>query len=230
VLRALLLDFNGVLVDDEPLHFRLLLRVLAEEGVSVEGDADPRRFLGRDDRACLVEALGSAAGAVPEERLVRLIARKAAYYQDEVRRHGYPLFPGACELVRSGAAAGLLLGVVSGALRDEVDGALAQAGLDPLLRVRVTAEDVARGKPDPEGYLRALAELNAGPPLPARLIHPHEVAAVEDSPAGLEAAGAAGLRTIGFSPGGLELPGAERVVTSLAELTPAWLARNLDPG
>jgi beta-phosphoglucomutase len=223
VLRALLLDFNGVLVDDEPLHFRLLLRVLAEEGVSPEAEADPRRFLGRDDRACLAEALAGDGGPASEGRLMRLIARKAAYYQEAIRRHGYPFFPGAGDAARACAAAGLLLGVVSGALRDEVDGALEQAGLDALVRVRVTAEDVARGKPDPEGYRRALTELNAGPPLPARLIHPHEVAAVEDSPAGLEAASAAGLRTVAFTPGGGDLSGADWAVRSWAELTPAAL-------
>ncbi len=67
------------------------------------------------------------------------------------------------------------------------------------------------GKPDPEGYRRALEALNAVPPLPERLLHPHEVLAVEDSPAGLIAAGAAGLVTLGIArdylPGLPGLPG-----------------------
>ncbi len=63
----------------------------------------------------------------------------------------------------------------------------------------VTAEDVTEGKPDPEGYLRALQELNSLPPLPERLFHPHEVLAIEDSPAGLSAAADVGLVTLGVA-------------------------------
>jgi beta-phosphoglucomutase-like phosphatase (HAD superfamily) len=63
----------------------------------------------------------------------------------------------------------------------------------------ITAEDVTESKPDPEGYRRALVALNSVPPLPERLIHPHEVVAVEDSPAGLTAAADAGLRTLGVA-------------------------------
>ena len=62
-----------------------------------------------------------------------------------------------------------------------------------------TAEDVDRGKPDPAGYALALAAINGEPPLPSRLIHPHECAAIEDSPAGVRAAAAAGLRTVGLA-------------------------------
>ena len=132
-------------------------------------------------------------------RLMRLIARKAAYYQERIRERGYPLFPGAIELVREAAAAGRMLGIVSGALREEVEGALRQTGLQSLFKVVVTAEDVSDGKPDPEGYLRALEALNSVPPLPERLIHPHEVLAVEDSPAGLAAAAEVGFVTLGVA-------------------------------
>ena len=61
----------------------------------------------------------------------------------------------------------------------------------------VAAEDVVASKPDPEGYALGLANLNELPPLPDRLLHPHEVLAIEDSPAGLQAAAAVGLRTLG---------------------------------
>jgi len=196
VIRALLFDFNGVLVDDEPLHSELFARVLAEEGVVVPTRDYAKRYFGLDDRAGFVSALTEAASPASEERIARLVARKAAYYQLAIRRGGYPYFPGAAELVRAAAAAGLPLAVVSGALRAEVEGGLRQGGLLPCFKRLITAEDVRRGKPDPEGYATALAALNSDPPLPARLIHPHEVAAIEDSPSGLEAAAACGLRTV----------------------------------
>src|SRR5688500_2569935 len=99
VLRALLLDFNGVRVDDEPLHLELLLRVLAEEGVTLRRDEAWPRFLGLGDRESFVSALGEAGQPAPAHRIARLIARKASYYQEAVRRNGYSFFPGALELV-----------------------------------------------------------------------------------------------------------------------------------
>lgn len=191
-------DFNGVLVNDEPLHLELLQRVLGEEGLALSAADYYDRLLGFDDRRCFVEALEGAGQNAPPARVARLVARKASYYQDAVRRDGYPFFPGAVELVRA-AGAELPLVMVSGALRDEIEGALRQGGLEGAFKRLVTAEDVERGKPDPEGYALAVAALNSEAPLPPRLIHPHECAALEDSPVGLEAAAAAGLRTVGVA-------------------------------
>jgi beta-phosphoglucomutase len=196
VLRAVLFDFNGVLVDDEPIHLELFQRVLDEEGIELSAEEYYADYLGYDDRGCFGAVLRRAGETPTPARLARLIARKAAYYQDRIHRQGYPFFPGAADLVRAAADRGWTLGVVSGALRDEVEGALRQEGLGELVRLLVTAEDVEEGKPDPEGYRRALELMNSQPPLPERLVHPHEVLAVEDSPAGLEAAVAAGLVTV----------------------------------
>ena len=198
MLRALIFDFNGVIVNDEPLHLQLFQRVLTEEGIRLEAADYYEKYLGFDDRGCFEAALAEAGQEVSHGRIARLIARKAAYYQEEVRRDGYPFFPGAIELVRE-AATRMPLVLVSGALRDEVVGALRQAGIEGAFKRLITAEDVERGKPDPEGYALAVAALNAEAPLPPRLIHPHECAAIEDSPAGLEAAAAAGLRTVGVA-------------------------------
>ena len=93
----------------------------------------------------------------------------------------------------------MTLALVSGALREEVEQALRQETLRPLFKAVITAEDVAEGKPDPEGYRRALSELNSQPPLPERLFHPHEVLAIEDTPAGLRAARGAGFTTLGVA-------------------------------
>jgi HAD superfamily hydrolase (TIGR01509 family) len=225
VLRALLFDFNGVLVDDEPLHFRLFRGVLADEGVELTEAAYWSRYLGFDDRGCLEAALADAGREAPPALVARLIARKAARYQEEILRAGYPFFDGAVELVRAAAESGLALAVVSGALRDEVEGALREAGLLATVRTIVSAEDVERGKPDPEGYRRALEALNVEPPVAGRLIHPHEAVAIEDSPAGLEAAAAAGLRTVGVAQSypRAELAAADWVVDRVDELTVAAL-------
>lgn len=226
MLRAVLFDFNGVLVDDEPIHFELLARVLAEEGVDLDRDRYYERFLGFDDRGCFTAALAEAGQAGSEARTVRLVARKASYYRDRIRRDGYPFFPGAVELVGRLAAAGLPLGVVSGALREEVEGALAQAAIGRLFKVLVTAEDTREGKPDPEGYRAAVEALNTEPPLPDRMLHPHEVLAVEDSSAGLAAARDAGLSTLAVAhtyPAAV-LAAADLVMESIGEIDVEALA------
>jgi beta-phosphoglucomutase len=197
VLRAIVFDFNGVLVNDEPLHLRMFQRALGEEGIELPEADYYEHYLGLDDRGCFAAVLSAAGSAAEPARLMRLIARKAHYYQEAIRRQGYPFFAGAVELVTETADAGLTLGLVSGALREEVEQALRQAGLRERFKTVVTAEDVEASKPDPEGYRRALQEFNSRPPFPARLVHPHEVLAIEDSPAGLAAAAQAGLVTLG---------------------------------
>jgi beta-phosphoglucomutase len=199
VLRALLFDFNGVIVDDEPLHHALLQRVLAEEGVELDLPDPKELFLGREDRACLDMALSRAGQTADPVRLTRLQTRKDSYYQEVVRREGYDFFPGALELVREASSSGLMLGMVSGARREEIERALDQAGVRGLFKFVIAGGEPPRGKPDPRGYLMALERLNSQPPLPDRLVHPHEVLAIEDSVPGLAAAQDAGLVTLGVA-------------------------------
>lgn len=225
MLRAILFDFNGVLVDDEPIHFELLRRVLAEEGQELDEAGYFSRFVGLPDRDAIALFFRQRGEPPTAERLSRLVARKAAYYQQKMWRDGFPIVPGAPELIEALAAAGFGLGVVSGALRDEIAAALEQMGLAHRFKTIVAAEDVEKGKPDPEGYRRGLRELNSLPPLPARLLHPHEVLAIEDSPAGLAAASAAGLATLGLAHGysAGRLADADRLVPTLAGLGPERL-------
>lgn len=220
MIRALAFDFNGVLVNDEPLHLELFQRVLGEEGLELGAEEYYGSYLGFDDRGCFAAVLAAAGREVTPPRLARLIARKSSYYSAAIGRDGYPFYPGAVELVLEAAGKGIPLVLVSGALRGEIAGALRQAGIEGCFSAVVAAEDVERGKPDPEGYLLALAALNGEPPLPTRLIHPHECAAIEDSPAGIESAVAAGLRTVGVAQTypAERLAAADAVVESLANL------------
>jgi beta-phosphoglucomutase len=218
MLRAILFDFNGVLVDDEPIHFDLFRRVLAEEGVTLSREDYYRDYLGLDDRGAFMAAFAHVEPPLTAVHLMRLIARKATYYQEQIRRDGYRFFPGAVEMVQAAIGRGWMLGVVSGALREEIEGALRQVGLRQHFKVVVAAEDVTRCKPDPEGYDRAIEALNTRAPLPERLLHGHEVLAVEDSPAGLRAAAAAGCVTLGVTHTAAreELTAADDVVDDLS--------------
>lgn len=223
MLRAILFDFNGVLVDDEPLHFELFGKVLGEEGIELSKSDYYEHYLGYDDRACFEAIFERLGRALNLGLLMRLITRKSTYYQQVIHQQGYPFFPGAVELVRDCAAADLMLGVVSGALHEEVEGALRQEDLLSCFKVLVTADEVQRSKPDPEGYQLGLEGLNSRPPLPGRLVHPHEVLAIEDSPAGLEAAASLGMATLAVTQtyGAELLTGADAVTDDVAGLTAA---------
>jgi len=220
VLRAILFDFNGVLVDDEPVHLELFQRVLKEVGIEVSAGEYYEELVGYDDEDCFTAVCKRSGRKLPDGELERLVARKAELYRQRMDGGGYPFFPGAEDLVRAAIGASLHLGVVSGALRAEVEGALEQLGVRGSFKAVVAAEDVQAGKPDPEGYRRGLQLLSSEPPLPSRLLHPHEVLAIEDTPAGLAAAAGSGRVTLGVAHTlpAEELTPADKVVGSIAEV------------
>ena len=218
---AVLFDFNGVLVDDEDVHFEAFRRTLAVFDLTIEHHIY-RRYLGFDDRNTIVALLShyGRTAAADDERLARLVVEKQNVYAALAGRHPRLGF-GARALVRALREAGARLAIVSGARRAEIDDVLDTAALRATFDVVIAAEDVARGKPDPEGYRLARARLEAAAGTPLDAI------AIEDAPAGLRAARAAGLRCVGLATTcpAAELGGADEIVASLAALDPARLAR-----
>lgn len=194
VFRALLFDFNGVLLDDEPLHAELLLALAREEGIEVSPERYASRYVGLNDRNAIAAIWHDAGRALPPDGIRRRVAEKARRYERAVEGRGF--FPGARELVRE-AARRVPLGVVSGALRAEVIGGLKRAGVFDRFTALVTAEDVRNGKPDPEGYARGLEEVNRDlcrlrkEPVAAK-----RVLVIEDTEHGVAAAKAAGMKVV----------------------------------
>jgi HAD superfamily hydrolase (TIGR01509 family) len=213
---VLLLDYNGVVVDDEPIHFAVLRDLLAVERVVLDEAGYYAHFLGYDDRACIGEAFRRAGRPIEPEQIRTLAARKAAWYA-EATRTGLPLVPGVQRFVRE-AAALLRIAIVSGALREEIRIGLAQAGIADVVGCIVSVEDVAHGKPDPEGHRLALAAL-AGGSMVARAV------VVEDSRPGLGAARALGAGCVMLTTayGGREAAGADLVWDSFEGHSPGEL-------
>jgi len=213
---VLLLDYNGVIVDDEPIHFAVLRDLLAVERIALDEPTYLAHFLGRDDRACIGQAFHRAGRALEADEALILAARKARWYAESVAA-GVPVVPGVRRFVRE-AAATMRVAVVSGALREEIRAGLAHAGVADVVECVVGAEDVTRGKPDPEGHRTALARL-AGPGGTVRAV------VVEDSRPGLEAARALGagsvMLTTGF--GTADAAGADLVWASFDGHTPGEL-------
>src|SRR5438067_12949754 len=98
MIRAVIFDFNGVLIDDEPLHFALFREVLAGEGIDLTERDYHEEFLGYDDRGCFERALRRAGAAADRARVDELIARKADRYA-ALAESGLRFFPGAAEAV-----------------------------------------------------------------------------------------------------------------------------------
>jgi beta-phosphoglucomutase len=181
---AILFDFNGVIVDDEPQHCEALVATLAEYGYSLDRDTYYREYLGFDDRECFRFSFERMGRRCTDRNLNEAIARKHERYEQAIR-DSMRLVPGAIEFVENAALDGFQLAVVSGALRSEIELVLEQAGLRPHFAEIVAAEDVEACKPDPGGYQRARELLD----LPSR-----RCVVIEDSLPGLLAAKAAGLR------------------------------------
>ena len=217
-LKAIIFDFNGVIVDDEPLHLELFRKVLLEEGLFLSDEDYHAKYLGYDDRACFIEVLcdnSRTPDAADDLFIQALIDRKAEYYRQAIQARML-LFPGVVELIRRSAAE-FPLAIASGALRNEIALVLQRGELRECFGVIVAAEDVSTCKPDPEGYEKALEILNA---TLATEIQAHECLVIEDSIAGVEAANAAGMRCLAVTNSykAEELQAADKVVASLAEL------------
>ncbi len=212
--HAVLFDCDGVIADSEPLHLRAFQRVLAPLGITITDAEYAGRYLGLDDRGVFEEALRLHGRAGDPTTIATLLATKAKDFR-HVLESETRIYPGVVEFVR--ALAGVPLAVVSGALREEIEIILRQAGIRDAFAVIVGAEDVRAGKPDPEGFLRALGTLGAGAAIDARAC-----LVVEDSLAGLEAATRAHMRRLAVTnsyPAAELQPLADLVVPTLAGLT-----------
>lgn len=219
---ATFFDFNGVLVNDEVVHFETFREVLAGLGVALSEHDYLHRYLGFDDAGAFRAILEDAGHKPSGEQIATLIEAKRPLYMARARA-SLPTFAGAAELVKRRAAAGPAL-VVSGALRDEVELGLEVLGVRSQILAIVSAEDTQACKPDPEGYLigiRWLAERGQEAAARRGLV-------IEDSLAGVEAAKAAGLPCVGvthtYSEQELLGAGSDAVVGSLSELDESMLA------
>jgi beta-phosphoglucomutase len=191
MLQAVIFDFNGIIVDDEPIHFRLFQKVLGEEGIVLTEEAYYARYLGFDDRGAFTTAFRESQRLLDEAKLDELIARKAVYYQNAIRSQ-VAIFPGVVNLVAA-LADNVPLAVASGALRHEIKTILATAGLLDRFRAIVSAEDVERGKPEPDIFLKALAALNDESEEP---LQPANCVVIEDSKEGVRGARRAGMKCL----------------------------------
>lgn len=197
-LKAVLFDFNGIIIDDEPIHEELIRELLVAENLRVTSEEVRQVCLGRSDRACLQDLLSRRGRVVTPEILDDLIDRKARAYRQRLQSmEELPLYAGLAELIPALLAAGLRMAVVTGAIRAEVELVLTRAGLIEYFSAIVAGDDITTSKPEPDGYLLAVERLNWAD---TRLnLQPAECLAIEDTFAGIEAAKRAGIPVVGVA-------------------------------
>jgi HAD superfamily hydrolase (TIGR01509 family) len=191
-LRAIIFDFDGVIADTEPLHFAGFRQTLADIGINLTQSDYYANYLGYDDRGCFITALAAHQRPADPSTLAQLMQRKSQAYLESVNNH-LVIFPGVREFVRD-AAATYPLAIASGALRHEIEVILEQAGLRKEFLHIISAEDVTRGKPDPQPFLQALDTLNRqclDQPITAG-----SCLVIEDSIPGIRSARTAGMKVL----------------------------------
>lgn len=201
VTRAVLWDMNGTLIDSEELHWISWRDTMANEGVSITREQFLDSFGQRND-SIIPRWLGAASAPV---RIERIGNAKEEMYRYLVRRDGVSPLPGVTSWLHRLHSQGWLQAIASSAPRANLEAILEVLAAAEFFHSIISAEDVHRGKPDPEVYLTAAARLGA---LPSRCV------VVEDAEAGIEGARNAGMRSIGISHNGKHLA-ADVVVRSL---------------
>jgi beta-phosphoglucomutase len=223
MLKAVVFDFDGIIVDSEPLHYRAFQRVLEPLGLGYSWEAYVDHYMGFDDRDAFAEAFRAGDRSLDDQALAGLIDAKARHFQD-VLADGVTPYPGVVELITS-LAGRIPLALCSGALRSDIVPVLQMLGLEQAFDCMVTADEVAASKPDPTSYRLALARLQHC--FPHREIVPAAALAIEDTPAGIASAIGAGMSVVAVTNSYPEarLTGALLVVPTLARIGLAELQR-----
>jgi beta-phosphoglucomutase len=178
--RGVVFDFNGTLSDDEPILCAVYRELFSELGRPLAEAEYYEQLAGHTDEEIFARWLGRRDPALVGERIARYRARAGdgSTVDQETRA-----------AVRFAAARGPVA-IVSAAVRSEIEQVVAAAGLADVFATIVSEDDVERGKPDPEPYLRAAALLD---------VPPAELLAFEDSEPGVASAKAAGLRVVALT-------------------------------
>src|SRR6266576_1659494 len=217
--QAVFFDFNGVIINDERIHLKAYREVLGAEGVELS-DEDYFASLGMDDVAFVRAAYARGNHSLTDETMQAVIEREHEMHRKLIAED-LPVSSGVITFIKE-TSRHYQLGIVSMALRSEIDHVLELAGLADCFSVFVSAAPGLKHKPAPDSYLLALDLLNAARRADRKLpALASECVVIEDAPPGIEAARGAGMSTIGItntvSEAELRKAGADIVTASLAD-------------
>ena len=213
---AVLFDFDGVIVNSEPLHFFAFHTILAEEHIDLSEQEYYSELIGFDDRGAFRYIFEKRGRTLDPKTLLRVMTRKNSAMMEQIHARRYQALPGVEEFVR-GLWRDYPLAICSGALREEIEVMLEGIALRDCFPVIVSSEDVAVGKPDPQGYLlttRLLSEKVR------KSFEPKDCLVIEDAPTVIRSVKSVGFPTLAvatsYSPE--RLADADWIVKSLVPL------------
>jgi beta-phosphoglucomutase len=179
---SILFDFDGVLADSEPLHYRCWKEILSPYGIHLDWEVYAAHYIGTSDRLMLAQFCQAASPPVALQTLIDQYPRKRDLFREMIVRQ-LPFFEGCREFLET--LGGYRLAVVSSSGRLEIEPSLERAGLRRYFQTLVCGGDVRQHKPAPDPYLLAAERIESRHPL-----------VIEDSDAGVESARAAGFDVI----------------------------------
>ncbi|MBE9044274.1 HAD family phosphatase [Pleurocapsales cyanobacterium LEGE 10410] len=190
-LKAVFLNFSGVIIDDEDINRRLVADLMLGENLRAD-DAEYTQYCrGRSDRAGLKDLLANRGRILSDSYLDRLIETKTKAYQQQIDcLDELPLSPHLAEFLGKLQEQNIAIGLVTGAARLQVEYILEKAELAKYFNLIVAGDDLEASKPEPDPYLLAVAKLD---------LQPSECLAIEDNPIGIEAAKRAKVQVVGIS-------------------------------
>ena len=221
------MDFNGVIINDEPVQMRAYQEVLKADGIELT-EEDYFSSLGMDDRTFVANAFKRAGKGVDDARMEEIIAAKSAKWKEAVSAD-LPLFEGIAGFVEK-MSREFTLGIVSMARRHEIDHVLETSGLAKYFATIVSAENVAKCKPDPECFRVGFRQIDAVRTSQGHLPMTHgECLVIEDSPPGVVGARSADLPALGVTntvdAAALRAAGAGAVASDLRDWMPDSIRR-----
>ena len=227
MIKAILMDFNGVIIDDEPVQLQVYRELLAEDGVEMT-DEDYHASLGMDDRTFVAAAYKRKGRTAPGEKVDEIVSAKFAKWK-EIVGEKLPFFDGIEGFVEK-MSRDFSLGIVSMADRQEIDFVLEKSGMAKYFSTIVSAADVSNCKPDPECFRIGFRRLDAARTSEGHLPMTHgECLVIEDSPPGVLAARNADLPALGVtntvSADELRAAGAGAVTKDLRDWMPESIRR-----
>lgn len=195
MIKAILMDFNGVIVDDEPIQMKAYQEILKGEGIDLT-EEDYYACMGMNDKIFVENAYKRANKTADANKVLEITQAKTNKWRDSIATE-VPVFDGVDNFVKKMVSGDITLGIVSMAKREEIEYVLERIGLREYFTTIVSAEDCENCKPDPEVFYKGFTQLDAQRTANGRnpIVH-GECVVIEDSAAGVKGAKIAGMKTL----------------------------------
>jgi beta-phosphoglucomutase len=197
VLKAVIFDFDGVIVDAEPVHLKAFQAVLKEEGIELSEKEYYDKYLALDDKTCFAGVLKDRGRNFDKSLIHDLTVRKSNYY-DHFIRESLVIFPGVIDFVKR-LYGKYPISIGSGALKHEIEFILESIGIRHEFSIIVSGDEIENCKPAPDVYIRVLQLINQLDSLKSETVYPYECLVIEDSIAGITAARSTGMKCLAIT-------------------------------